>query len=434
MSALVSSGKKRPDARQQRAAKLLTRLGGVIGGPWWDELQELRRSPPAPPPSLETAPSDAGEEAQMLTQVPPPIPRGLFMHGSVGTGKSFLMDIFFATAPVPTNTKRRVHFHEFMSDVHKDIHALKQRDLAEKGRSWHVDTDPANDPVRRVAKEMAGKTRLLCFDEFQVTDIADAVIISSLFSTLFEAGTVMVATSNRPIDDLYKNGINYDYFKRSIAMLHHHCIEFDMDSATDYRDGAGNALLHFHTGAGGANDEVLAFAGSSSARLSEHTVDVGFGRQLLVKRADVSAGVAVFSFDELCDEYLGAGDYRAVARTFNRIGLLDVPKLTLQDHDQARRFITLVDELYEAGCKLSISAQFEPKLLFEDSGVAGGGEVDLGEDAGGNYAVGGQKWLDVRQATGRMLGELASVRELRFAFQRAASRLTQMTSGEWHGE
>jgi predicted ATPase len=248
-------------------------------------------------------------------------------------------------------------------------------------------------------------------------------------------------------------------------MLHHHCIEFDMDSATDYRDGAGNALLHFHTGAGGANDEVLAFAGSSSARLSEHTVDVGFGRQLLVTRADVlcrfplcpppppphththnshslplhyppqvSAGVAVFSFDELCDEYLGAGDYRAVARTFNRIGLLDVPKLTLQDHDQARRFITLVDELYEAGCKLSISAQFEPKLLFEDSGVAGGGEVDLGEDAGGNYAVGGQKWLDVRQATGRMLGELASVRELRFAFQRAASRLTQMTSGEWHGE
>lgn len=121
----------------------------------------------------------------------------------MGTGKSFLMDIFFATAPVPTNTKRRVHFHEFMSDVHKDIHALKQRDLAEKGRSWHVDTDPANDPVRRVAKEMAGKTRLLCFDEFQVTDIADAVIISSLFSTLFEAGTVMVATSNRPIDDLY---------------------------------------------------------------------------------------------------------------------------------------------------------------------------------------------------------------------------------------
>ena len=306
---------------------------------------------------------------------------------------------------------------------------------------------------------MARETRLLCFDEFQVTDVADAVILSGFLKTLFESGTVMVATSNRPIADLYMGGVNREYFLPALDMIRHHCVEFDMESDIDYRV-IDEELDYFYVN---SNDdggrEVEAFVGGG---LGEVDVEVGFGRRLCVKKGRLEAvggedgGAALFSFQvrrpsplclklstipplftrvcvlplvqELCNNNLGAGDYRSIAGKFKKIGVTDIPELNLKDHNQARRFITLVDELYEGRVKLACSAVSLPRDLFED-----GSKVVEEDDLGCDYNVGTMKWLDVRQATGRTVGELASVRELRFAFKRAASRLVQMCGEKWHG-
>lgn len=362
------------------------------------------------------------------------VPRGMYLYGAVGTGKSMLMDTFFEHAQV--NRKRRVHFHAFMADVHSRIHKLKQRDLALYGRSFAVDTSEERNPIRRVAMGLAEEVSLLCFDEFQVYDVADALILTQLFGEMWARGVVVVATSNRPPGDLYEGGINRGYFLAFIDMLRRHCIVHEFKSSTDYRRLLSEGIDEFFFVADdgdfdGRNsakkkcDEIFKeLLGGTEATSIE--MDVAFNRSILVRQCHPDGIVGRFTFEELCNIELGSSDYRSIAQEFEFIIIEEIPILTLKEHDQARRFITLIDELYEAQCTLVCSAVAPlDRLFLGREGVANENketpesiETKIGEMFG----------IDVAQSSGKTVGELASVRELAFAFERAASRLTEMCS------
>ncbi len=355
------------------------------------------------------------------------IPRGMFIHGNVGTGKSYLMDLFFECTAV--YKKRRVHFHSFMQDVHQRIHQLKQEDLATKGRNFSIDTSTESNPIHRVAVQLANEVSLLCFDEFQVTDVADALILSQLFMVLFSRGTVIVATSNRHPSTLYEGGLNRDYFLPFIDLLCRHCIVHGIGSTTDYRsigaEGIENFFFNNHNEGQISRYNQFLEDNFQTSQFEERTIDTAFNRTLTV-RAVNDTNVAKFDFDDLCNKELGSSDYRAIAQQFNLIIIDNIPQLSLEEHDRARRFITLVDELYEADCALLCSAASSPATLFigrdnlhdERHFAADHVETDIGETLG----------IDAAQSNGVAISELASVRELSFAFVRAASRLKEMTS------
>jgi protein AFG1 len=362
-----------------------------------------------------------------------PIPRGLFIHGHVGTGKSMLMDMFFHQAPI--EKKRRVHFHSFLQDVHQRIHALKQDDLQTRGRDFTVDTSTQRNPIYRVAHQIASEVTLLCFDEFQVTDVADALILKQLFEVLFQCGTVTVATSNRPPSDLYEGGLNRDYFLPFLDLLHQYCIVHELESRVDYRTLLSEDLEEFFVVSNEKDAEFCATFTQCDAifeRLLQGEAPISmelmsaFNRSLTVRQAHPDGRfVARFQFDELCNRELGSSDYRALAEQFDIVILEEIPLLTLKDHDQARRFITLIDELYEGNCALFCSAVAFPDALFVDRLQ----EVPAPDSV--EAKVGEMFGIDVAQSSGKTVGELASVRELSFAFRRAASRLTQMCSRQW---
>jgi protein AFG1 len=358
------------------------------------------------------------------------IPRGLYIHGSVGTGKSMLMDTFFTLCDV--QHKQRFHFHAFLADVHKRIHALKQQDLVTHGRSFHIDTTQSRNPIHRVGLQIAAETSLLCFDEFQVTDVADALILSQLFTVLFAMGTVVVATSNRPPTDLYEGGLNRSYFLPFIDLMERHNVVHGMQSETDYRQFMADQKMYL------VSDENDNSSNSDELRLQideivdrlrdgrpevSKDLDVGYQRTLTVSSADQEGLVGRFQFEELCGRDLGASDYRSLARHFTIVVVEGVPVMTLQEHNKARRFITLVDELYEAKTALLISAAAPPNAIFLDSTTQA---VSLGDDNAED-----KLGVDKAVTQGHAVTALASVRELSFAFRRAASRLTEMTSRSW---
>jgi len=374
--------------------------------------------------------ADKSDDEEPTPPILPQIPRGLFIHGHVGTGKSMLMDTFFHQAPV--DKKRRVHFHSFLQDVHKRIYALKQQDLKTRGRDFHVDTSAQRNPIYRVAHQLASEVTLLCFDEFQVTDVADAMIIKQLFEVLFQCGTVMVATSNRPPSDLYEGGLNRNYFLPFLDILHQYCIVHELQSSVDYRTLLSEDLEDFFI-----VDDEDGFDASSKqcdaifTKLLQSTRPISmelvsaFNRTLNVSQAHPDGLVARFQFDDLCNRELGSSDYRAIAEQFDIVILEQIPLLTLKDHDQARRFITLIDELYEGNCALFCSAVAYPDKLFVDSAQETPSPDSVEAKVGEMFGI------DVAQSSGKTVGELASVRELSFAFRRAASRLTQMCSRQW---
>ena len=235
---MVQDNELQPDAQQARAAKKLQKLQvalqGYDNGPLIEDYekraalrtrrkeeeeeqrkqqQEQQKANQSNDAELQVLQEKESSNPVIAIETPkepePPrlrVPRGMYLYGSVGTGKSLLMDTFFQLAPVAN--KRRCHFHAFMSDVHDRIHRLKQQDLLLNGRSFHIDTNKYRNPIHRVGREIAGETALLCFDEFQVTDVADALILSQLFAVLFALGTVVVSTSNRRPQDLYEGGVN----------------------------------------------------------------------------------------------------------------------------------------------------------------------------------------------------------------------------------
>ena len=281
------------------------------------------------------------------------VPSGLYMYGGVGRGKSMLMDLFYDTAPV--ERKRRIHFHQFMLEVHADAHAFRQKTKGEK---------EATDPIPPIADRVAGQATLLCFDEFQVSDVADAMILGRLFTALFERGVVVVSTSNRPPDDLYKDGLNRQLFLPFIELLKQKLDVLHLDSQTDYRMDRLNQMPVYVTPLGPEADAALEKdfqALTEGEEPAPATIEVQ-GRRTTVPRA--AKGVAFIGFPDFCGQPLGAADYLALAAEFHTVILADVPKMTREKRNEAKRFVTLIDALYEHRTKLICSAGATPDELY----------------------------------------------------------------------
>jgi cell division protein ZapE len=286
-----------------------------------------------------------------------PATQGLYIFGGVGRGKSMLMDLFFAGAPI--EKKRRVHFLAFMLEVHDSLHAWRQTAHGE--------------PIPQLAKSIAENTRLLCFDEFQVTNIADAMLLGRLFAALFEEGLVVVATSNAAPDDLYKDGLQRERFLPFIALLKEKLDILQLDGSVDYRRIRIRDLALYHTPLGAAATRSLeeAFARlTDDAQPAPTTLSVQ-GREVTLSRT--AKGVALLTFDELCRKPLGSADYLAIAAHFAVVLLDGVPVLSRDEYNAARRFMTFIDVLYEGRVHLIVAAQDIPDRLF----AAGFGAEDF---------------------------------------------------------
>jgi cell division protein ZapE len=328
---LVAAGELRPDPAQRHAAERLDRLAHA----------------------LEEQPTKGSVLWRMLGRKPDPV-RGIYLWGGVGRGKSMLMDLLYECVRV--RPKRRVHFHEFMLEVHERIREERKK---EQG-----------DPIPPVAAAIAAEAKLLAFDEMVINNTADAAIMSRLFTAIMDAGTTVVTTSNRPPKDLYKEGINRDLFLPFIAMNEQRLDVIAVDGPSDYRLDRLAGFPTWYTPLGDAATEAVSAA---FFRLTDYPPEdrvnvpscelkISGGRELHVPKA--LKGVAVFSFKRLCGEPRGAPDYLAIARAFHTVIIVGIPKMGADRRDQAARFKVLIDALYEHKVKLLATADAEPQNLY----------------------------------------------------------------------
>ena len=332
--ALVSSGAIEPDAAQEEAAEALAGL----------ELRLLDYKPFR----------KQGLLGRLFADKDEPPPRGLYIHGEVGRGKTMLMDLFFQHSSV--THKRRAHFHEFMAEVHERIYGYRQN----ISRGEIAD----GDVIALTAASIFDEAWLLCFDEFHVTDIADAMILGRLFKRLFELGTVVVATSNVAPEDLYKGGLNRALFLPFIAQISEHMEVLRLDARTDFRleklAGVKMWLVPADSAAGAALDKAWARM-TGNARCKPRDISIK-GRILHVPCS--ADGVARFSFADLCEKPLAASDYLRLAHDYHTIMVDRIPVMDYPERNAAKRFITLIDTLYDNAVKLMASAETDPLSLY----------------------------------------------------------------------
>lgn len=284
-----------------------------------------------------------------------PLPKGIYIYGEVGRGKSMVMDLFFSHAPI--RKKRRVHFHAFMLEIHAKLHQWRQEN--------RHSTKKDNDPLPPLAKAIAHHCQLLCFDELQVTDIADAMILGRLFKELFKQKVIVVATSNRHPLNLYKDGLQRERFLEFITLLTENVDVIELAAAHDYRLAQLQSLdTLYYSPLGSAADcfIVKSFAALCQHAPAESSTLTIQGRELHVPRSHHNT--ALFSFAELCEKPLGSADYIALSQHFSTIILSDIPKMESHHRNEAKRFVTLIDALYEHHVTLLCSAEVKPEALY----------------------------------------------------------------------
>ncbi|KAM5362013.1 hypothetical protein ACJZ2D_012763 [Fusarium nematophilum] len=416
----VEVGKLRNDEHQRGIIQNLQNLHG-----------ELRNydAPPVKHPSLESLKPakksvfsslfSKGAAKSPIGEIPSRLPRGLYLYGDVGCGKTMLMDLLYETLPGAVKTKTRIHFNNFMQDVHKRLHRIKM----EHGNDI--------DGIPYITADIAQQANVLCFDEFQCTDVADAMILRRLLESLMSHGVVLVTTSNRHPDELYKNGVQRESFIPAIELLKNRLHVINLDSPTDYRKIPRPPSDVYHTSldshAHAHAEKWFRFLGDPEQPEPRPEVQKVWGREIYVPR--VSGRAAWFTFDELIRQPKSAADYLELVRAYEAFIVTDIPGMTHQQRDLARRFITFIDVVYEGNAKLVLTTEKPLTELFvsrdeiAESLLNQGVKHDQAAEAA-NHDL--EHHVDKLKDSNLFAGS-----EEAFAFARALSRLRHMESKEW---